>query len=115
MAPRGRRACDAICRGPKADLRAFHDRIVATAQGLGGDVQLAPKQAWVNVRRAKQSATVGPVSGDRLEVGLNLKDVAPAGRLEPATGMCTHHVRMSERAEFDAEVVGWLRVPYDRA
>jgi len=48
-------------------------------------------------------------------VGLNLKDVAPVGRLEATTGMCTHRIRLADRAEFDAEVIGWLQEAYDRA
>ena len=58
------------------------------------------------LRRSKQFGTVGPASGGRLEVGLNLKGVAPAGRLEATTGMCTHRVRLSSPAEFDDEDPG---------
>jgi hypothetical protein len=69
----------------------------------------------VALRRSKQFATVGPASGGRLEVGLNLKGKEPAGRLEATTGMCTHRVRLSSPTEFDDEVRGWLREAYDRA
>ena len=114
-APEGDDLVDAIYSGPKASLRPFHDRVVATATGFGDDVEQAPKQAYVSLRRSKQFATVGPASGGRLEIGLNLKGVEPAGRLEAGGGMCTHRVRLSDAAEFDAEVVGWLREAYDRA
>jgi hypothetical protein len=114
-APAGDALVDAIYSGPKAGLRPFHDQVIATASGFGGDVQLAPKQAYVSVRRSKQFATVGPASGGRLEIGLNLRDVAPVGRLEATTGMCTHRVRLSDPAEFDAEVIDWLREAYERA
>lgn len=114
-APEGDDLVDAIYSGPKAGLRAFHDRVVATAGTFGDDVEQAPKQAYVSLRRAKQFATVGPASGGRLEVGLNLKGVEPNGRLEAGGGMCTHRVRLADPSEFDAEVVGWLREAYDRA
>ena len=114
-APEGDDLIDAIYSGPKAGLRPFHDRVIDVANGFGSDVELSPKQAYVSLRRAKQFGTVGPVAGGRLEIGFNLKGVAPAGRLEPASGMCTHRVRLSDPAEFDAEVVGWLREAYDRA
>ena len=39
----------------------------------------------------------------------------PVSRLERATGMCTHRVRLDDPAAFDAEVRGWLREAYDRA
>ena len=61
------------------------------------------------------SATVGPASGGRLEIGLNLKGVEPNGRLEASTGMCTHRVRLSGPQELDDEVRGWLREAYERA
>lgn len=114
-APEGDDLVDRIYSGPKVALRPFHDRVVAAAQGFGDDVQLAPKQAYVSLRRNKQFATVGPASGGRLELGLNLKDVEPAGRLEASSGMCTHRFRMADPSEFDAEVVERLREAYDRA
>ena len=114
-APEGDDLVEAIYSGPKAPLRPFHDRVIATATGFGDDVEQAPKQAYVSLRRSKQFATVGPASGGRLEIGLNLKGVEPAGRLEAGGGMCTHRVRLSDPAEFDAEVVDWLREAYDRA
>ena len=106
---------DAMYAGPKAALRPFHDQVVAVAQGFGEDIELAPKQAYVALRRSKQFGTVGPASGGRLEIGLNLKGVEPAGRLEATTGMCTHRVRLASPDEFDTEVQGWLREAYDRA
>jgi hypothetical protein len=114
-APEGADLVDAIYAGPKASLRPFHDRVVEVAQGLGGDVQMSPKQAYVALRRSKQFATVGPASGGRLEIGLNLKGVEPAGRLEASSGMCTHRVRLRDPAELDTEVIGWLREAYERA
>jgi len=106
---------DTVYVGPKAGLRPFHDHVIALARGFGDDVNLSPKQSYVSLRRAKQFATVGPASGGRLEIGLNLKGVGPAGRLEATTGMCTYRVRMASPDELDAEVQGWLREAYDRA
>ena len=114
-APEGDALIDAIYSGPKAALRPFHERVIEVAEGFGPDVELAPKQTYVSLRRAKQFGMVGPASGGRLEVGFNLKGLEPGGRLEPTTGMCTHRVRLSDPSEFDAEVVGWLREAYDRA
>ena len=71
--------------GPKSALRPFHDEVIAVVRGLGDDVELAPKQTYVSLRRSKQFGTVGPASGGRLEIGLNLKGMEPTGRLESAT------------------------------
>ena len=106
---------DAMYAGPKAALRPFHDRVITLVQGFGDDVELAPKQAYVSLRRKKQFGTVGPASGGRLEVGLNLKGEPAGGRLEATTGMCTHRVRLGSPDELDAEVSGWLREAYERA
>lgn len=106
---------DAIYAGPKAPLRPFHDRVIALARSFGDDVELAPKQAYVSLRRSKQFGTVGPASGGRLEIGLNLKGVEPSGRLEPTSGMCTHRVRLASPDELDGEVEGWLHAAYDGA
>jgi hypothetical protein len=115
-APAGAGLVDAMYAGPKASLRPLHDAAIATATAFGDDVELSPKKAYVSVRRSKQFATVGPGPGGRLEIGLNLRDVAPAGRLEPATnGMCTHSVRITGPSELDDELRGWLRHAYDRA
>ena len=113
--PAGDTIADAIYAGPKAALRPLHDRVIALAQGFGDDVIQSPKQAYVSLRRAKQFGTVGPASGGRLEIGLNLKGVEPVGRLEATTGMCTHRVRLASPDELDSEVEGWLREAYERA
>jgi hypothetical protein len=114
-APEGDALVDRIYSGPRALLRPLHDRVVALAGGFGSDVELAPKQSYVSLRRSKQFGTVGPASGGRLEIGLNLKGAEPGGRLETATGMCTHRVRITTLAELDDEVEGWLREAYERA
>lgn len=114
-APTGDALVNSIYAGQKAAVRPLHDAVIAVAKGFGSDVELAPKQAYVSLRRSKQFATVGPASGGRLEVGLNLKGVEPAGRLEASSGMCTHRVRLAAPAEFDGEVQAWLREAYDRA
>ena len=106
---------DAIYVGPKAPLRPFHDQVIELARDFGPDIELAPKQAYVSLRRHTQFGTVGPGPGGRLEIGLILKGMEPAGRLETAGGMCTHRVRLSSPAELDAEVIAWLRQAYDRA
>lgn len=114
-APVGDGLVDAMYAGPKSAIRPLHDEVVAVAVRFGPDVILAPKQAYVSLRRAKQFGTVGPASGGRLEVGLNLKGVEPHGRLEATTGMCTHRVRLAAASDIDDELRDWLREAYERA
>jgi hypothetical protein len=106
---------DAMYSGSKASLRPLHDAAIEAATAFGSDVELAPKKAYVSLRRKKQFATMGPGPGGRLEIGMNLRDVEPGGRLEATTGMCSHRVRIASRDELDAELLGWLRKAYEGA
>lgn len=119
--PAGEAADDLVAAqfaGDKAALRPIYDRLVAELQRFGGDVELAPKKAYVSVRRAKQFAILQPSTKSRFDVGINLKGVAPKGRLEASgsfNSMCTHRVRVEQLAQVDKELVGWLRQAYDAA
>ncbi|HEY6554971.1 MAG TPA: DUF4287 domain-containing protein [Vicinamibacteria bacterium] len=104
--------------GPKAGLRPLYDRLEKEISRFGSDVLMSPKKAYVSVRRSKQFAILQPSTATRLDVGLNLKGVAPKGRLEAAgsfNAMCTHRIRVEDAAGVDAEVLGWLRKAYDGA
>ncbi|WP_323762624.1 DUF4287 domain-containing protein [Maricaulis sp.] len=104
--------------GGKAGLRPIHDALISAATGFGSDVELAPKKAYVSLRRAKQFGLIQPSTKTRVDLGLNLKGVEPAGRLEASgsfNAMCTHRVRLDGPAAVDAEVIGWLRQAYDAA
>ena len=104
--------------GPKAALRPLYDTLVATVTALGPDVELAPKKANVSVRRKKQFALLQPSTATRLDLGLILKGVPPAGRLEASgsfNAMFTHRVWFASPAEIDAEVRAWLAAAYAAA
>lgn len=101
-------------QGTAAALRPLYDAVVAEVQRFGPDVELAPKKIYVSLRRRRQFGQVGPGGRDRLEVGLNL-DLPLGGRVEKASGMASRRVRISSRAELDAELLGWLRAAYDEA
>lgn len=104
--------------GPKADLRPIYEAVAAAVAGFGPDVELAPKKTCVSLRRKKQFALIQPSTKTRVDLGLNLKDVAPAGRLEASgsfNAMVSHRVRLEKPEAVDAEVIGWLRMAYDRA
>ena len=107
---------DEIYTGPKADLRPIHDRLMA-AIGKFGAFEIAPKKGYVSLRRKKQFATIGPATNTRFEVGLNMKGVPAAGRLEalPPGGMCQYRVKLGDAAEVDGEVLAWIRQAYDAA
>ena len=106
---------DAQYTGAKAAMRPLYDKMIAVMTSLGPDVEVSPKKTGVSLRRSKQFALIQPTA-QRLDVGIILKGVPPAGRLEqnPST-MCTHRVKVSSEAEMDAEFVSWLRRAYEAA
>lgn len=104
--------------GAKAGLRPIYDLLAKKVQGFGADVELAPKKAYVSLRRSKQFGLIQPSTVTRVDVGLNLKGVPARGRLEASgsfNSMCTHRVRVESAADVDTELLGWLRRAYDDA
>lgn len=102
----------------KESLRPLYDQLIGEIKKFGKDVEIAPKKAYVSLRRNKQFAILQPSTKTRLDIGLNLKDVDPAGKLEAAgswNSMCTHRVRAAELPDIDAEVVRWLKMAYDQS
>ena len=107
---------DAIYSGPKASLRKIHERLHAAISKLG-PFEVAPKKAYVSLRRKKQFATIGPATRDHVELGLNAKSLPTASRLKALAsgGMCQYSVRLSAAGEVDAELLSWVRTAYDAA
>ncbi|MGE0479971.1 MAG: DUF4287 domain-containing protein [Phycisphaerae bacterium] len=104
--------------GAKAALRPMYDALVKALQKLGSDVELAPKKAYVSVRRAKQFAILQPSTATRLDVGINLKGAPTTARLEASgsfNAMVTHRVRVESPADVDKQLIGWLKQAYDAA
>jgi hypothetical protein len=104
--------------GKKEALRPIYDALLAKIQGFGPDVELAPKNAYVSLRRSKQFGLIQPSTATRMDIGLVLKGKPAAGRLEAAgswNAMVTHRVRLESAKEVDAELVGWLKEAYEAA
>ena len=104
--------------GDKAVMRPLFDALMAQIRQFGADIDESPKKGYLSVRRKTQFATLHPSTKTRFDVGLKLKGVAPAGRLEAAgswNAMMTHRVRLASVAEVDAELIAWIRQSYDGA
>jgi hypothetical protein len=81
-------------------------------------VEVAPKNAYVSLRRSKQFAMLIPATKTRFEIGINLKGQPGDGRLEANTAsnaMCSHKINIASVDEVDDEVIGWLRLAYEKA
>lgn len=104
--------------GPKSALRPIYEALIETAKALGGDVEIAPKKTYVSLRRSKQFALIQPSTKTRVDLGLNLKDADPAGRLESSgsfNAMVSHRVRLTSLDDVDHDVCAWLKSAYDQA
>lgn len=80
-----------IYSGSKANLRPLHNAVMDAVQVLG-EFSIAPKKGYLSLRRKRQFAMIGPGTKGRLELGLNMKGLAPNERLieQPAGGMCQY-------------------------
>lgn len=104
--------------GDKQAMRPIFDALMTHILGFGDDIEQAPKKGYLSLRRKTQFATLHSSTKTRFDIGLKLKGVAPAGRLEAAgswNAMVSHRVRLASADEVDAELVAWLRQAYDAA
>ena len=105
-------------QGPKAELRPIYDQIIKAVSAFGKDVEIAPKKAYVSLRRSKQFALVQPSTRDRIDVGINLKGEPATDRLEASgsfNAMVSHRVRITSKKDVNAELKRWLKKAYDAA
>ena len=104
--------------GPKADLRPIYDKLIAGIQAFGGDVEIAPKKAYVSLRRKKQFGLIQPSTKTRVDLGINSKSLSASGALEESgsfNSMVSHRVRLSSPDDVNEDVLAWLRSAYDEA
>jgi predicted transport protein len=102
----------------KADLRPIYEVLIAAVKEFDEDVEIAPKKAYVSLRRNKQFSLIQPSTKTRVDVGIILKGADPQGRLEAAgsfNSMCSHRVRITDQAEVNAELIDWLKKAYEAA
>ncbi len=65
----------------KEHFLPIYDRLIAEIKKFGADVEIAPKNANVSLRRKKQFALLHPITKTRFEIGINLKGHEPEGKL----------------------------------
>ncbi len=111
---------DGMYSGEKAALRPIYDRLAGAGRKLGKDVTLTVCKTYVGMRRARMFALVKPATKSRVDLGLALPGVAPAGRLEKASrsignDRITHAIGIGSTREIDGEVTRWLKVAWEAA
>lgn len=102
----------------KEHFLPVYERLMEEILKWGGDVEIAPKNAYVSLRRKRQFAMLQPATKSRFEVGLNLKGTAPEGKLAETSAsnmMCSHFIALAGPEDIDDEVFGWIRKAYDQS
>ena len=101
----------------KEHLKPIYDKLISKIQTFGNDIEIAPKKAYVSLRRKKQFATLNPATKTRFEIGINLKGQEPKGKLEAEkpNAMCSHKIKIEDISEIDNEVIDWLKTSYENA
>lgn len=102
----------------KEHLKPLYHNLMAEIQKFGKELEIAPKNAYVSLRRKKQFAILQPATKTRFEIGINLKGQPAKGKLEAITSansMCSHKINLTDVKDIDEEVIGWLKMAYDNA
>jgi hypothetical protein len=103
--------------GDKASLKPIYDALIKAAEKCGA-VEIAPKKAYVSLRRSKQFAIIQPSTRTRVDLGLNLQGEPATGRLEKSgsfNAMVSHRVRLEKAADVDKDVKAWIRKAWAEA
>lgn len=102
----------------KESLRPIYDKLIKEISKFGKDVEIAPKKAYVSLRRNKQFALIQPSTKTRVDIGVNMKGVDPSGVAEKAGSwntMVSHRIRIESAKEVNKEVINWLKEAYKNA
>ncbi len=101
----------------KEHFKLVYDKLISEIQTFGKDIEIAPKNTYVSLKRKKQFATLNPATKTRFEIGINLKGQEPKGKLEPEkpNAMCSHKINLADIKDIDKEVIEWIRTAYDKA
>jgi hypothetical protein len=109
-------ALASIYSGAKVPLRPIHEKLMDAIEKFG-EFEIAPKKTYISLRRARQFAMIGPATNTQVEVGLNMKGIAPTDRLieQKPGGMCQYKVRLSSVNDVNEELFAWMKTAYDSA
>jgi predicted transport protein len=101
----------------KEHFKPVYEKLIDAIQLFGNDIEIAPKNTYVSLRRKKQFAILNPATKTRFEIGLNLKGIVPSERLmaEKPNAMCSHKICITSIEEIDLEVMNWLNIAYEKA
>lgn len=102
----------------KEHWKPTFDLLINDIAALGSDIEISPKKGYVSLRRKKQFVTLKPATRTRFEIGIFLKGQTAEGILKAVTdpnAMHSHLIQLESQGAFDADVLKWIKLAYDRA
>lgn len=102
----------------KEHLLPVYQKLMGEIETFGNDIEIAPKNAYVSLRRKKQFALLQPATKTRFEIGIILKGQKAQGKLEvinTANAMCSHKINVADINDIDNEIIDWLKKAYENA
>lgn len=101
----------------KEHFKPIYDKLIKEIQSFGKDIEIAPKNSYVSLRRKKQFAILNPITKTRYEIGISLKGQEPKGILEAEkpNAMCSHKISITDIKDITAEVIKWIKTAYEKA
>lgn len=101
----------------KETLKPIYDKLIELVQAFGEDVEIAPRNSYVSIRRKLQFAMFQPATKLRFDIMLKLRDQPASGILEALAkpSLCTHRIKLGDVGEITEELLHWLKEAYDQA
>lgn len=102
----------------KEHFLLIYKKLSSKIKAFGDDVEFAPKNSYVSLRRKKQFAMLIPATKTRYEIGINLKGHPAEGVLEIDTktnGMCSHKINLKDENDISPEVINYIKAAYEAA
>jgi len=102
----------------KEHMKPMYDAMIEKIKAFGSDVELAPKKAYVSLRRKKQFGLIQPSTKSRMDVGINIKGKEPEGALLASgswNSMVSHRVKLESADQITDDLFQWLKEAYDNA
>jgi len=101
----------------KEHFKPIYNKLISEIMTYGKDIEIAPKNTYVSLRRKKQFAILNPATKTRFEIGINLKGQETKGKLEAEkpNSMCTHKMSITDIKDLDNEVFYWIKAAYNSA
>lgn len=103
--------------GTKAQWKAPYDELLERIKRFGSDVNITPTATFISILRKDKQFAIVEVLDDRMEIGINLKNVSSSGRFKEAgtwNAMATHRVQILTAEQLDEELTSWLHQAYER-